>query len=120
MCCMVHVCHVLHLLLAASLLHLQELDGTRMTCQEAELLLGEAECRAAAANASAVAQQDDIMHVSRACMISTALARTCSFNYSRRCYLLWLLVWCVTLATLCRDNLQQDGIIHVNGADSIS
>ncbi|WIA35453.1 hypothetical protein OEZ86_003892 [Tetradesmus obliquus] len=40
----------------------QELDGTRMTCQEAELLLGEAECRAAAANASAVAQQDDIMH----------------------------------------------------------
>lgn len=79
---------VLHLLLAASLLHLQELDGTRMTCQEAELLLGEAECRAAAANASAVAQQDDIMHVSRACMISTALARTCSFNYSRRCYLL--------------------------------
>jgi hypothetical protein len=34
-----------------------------MTCQEAELLLGEAECRAAAANASAVAHQDDIMQV---------------------------------------------------------
>jgi hypothetical protein len=42
---------------------LQELDSTRLTCQEAELLLGEAECRAAAANASAVAQQDDIMQV---------------------------------------------------------
>jgi hypothetical protein len=37
-----------------------------MTCQEAELLLGEAECRAAAANASSVAQQDDIMQVGRA------------------------------------------------------
>ncbi|KAF6264159.1 hypothetical protein COO60DRAFT_1698426 [Scenedesmus sp. NREL 46B-D3] len=39
----------------------QELDTARMTCQEAELLLGEAECRAAAASASVTTQQDDIM-----------------------------------------------------------
>lgn len=46
-----------------------------MTCQEAELLLGEAESRAAAANASAAAQQDDIMHVSRGCWAQAVLTR---------------------------------------------
>jgi hypothetical protein len=45
-----------------------------MTCQEAELLLGDAECRAAAANASAVAQQDDIMQELRT--LQTQLERS--------------------------------------------
>eukprot|EP00878_Enallax_costatus_P038313 GHUV01043511.1.p1 GENE.GHUV01043511.1~~GHUV01043511.1.p1 ORF type:complete len:512 (+),score=226.56 GHUV01043511.1:875-2410(+) len=52
----------------------QELDATRMSCHEAELLLGQAESRAAAANANAAEQQDDIMQELR--MLQVQLERT--------------------------------------------
>lgn len=52
----------------------QELDAARLSCQEAELLLGEAEHRAAAANATAADQQDDIMQELR--MLQAQLERT--------------------------------------------